>query len=615
MKRLSSLVAALLLASLVASTAVAQSGGFTPPHRPATGPVKPFDPNKPVPGKFTHPKLKGWINDTPDTGQFLADSVWILRVGPRVVTVGDFVNYYFSSYPEFRPGVDSVGRVQFLNSLLQKNVLGLAALSQNRPLAFEDRLALREVRQRTLATAVFQRFVADSVTVTEPEIRALWETYKWQQHFRHILVLDRNTAERVRRELVSGRTTWGAAVKKYSVSDNDPGREGDLGWGLRSKMDPLVANVVYALKPGETSLPVQDRQGWHIVQSVERRPQDPPAYEAFRNALRREIRSMKQTARSEVLLASLRVQTGMVYDSSNVVFASSRFGETMKVKQEAMSNSFEIDGSIPEFAPEDTSRALATWRGGRFSLGSLLHAYSDVPPVLRPSLNVPDAVFGFVESIVLEPSLAEYGAQKGLENDPLVKRPMNEKLEELMVEKMYQDSIGTRIWVSKDERKAYYQQHLEGFFTFASVEFAAILRHNKAGADSVERALKAGADPRAIIAADSAKGFVSGTIQTRGQNEQGTYQKALFEEMRPGDVQVRGPDRSGDFAILKVLKYDGGRQLSYEESEAMIDESMQNIKAEAALKAMLARLKARYDVASRPELLLLIKLVDPSIDE
>jgi hypothetical protein len=63
-----------------------------------------------------------------------------------------------------------------------------------------------------------------------------------------------------------------------------------------------------------------------------------------------------------------------------------------------------------------------------------------------------------------------------------------------------------------------------------------------------------------------------------------------------------------------VLSYDGGRQLSYEESEAMIDESLQNQKSEKALNDMIARLQKRYPVAMRPELVMLVKLVDPSVD-
>ena len=39
------------------------------------------------------------------------------------------------------------------------------------------------------------------------------------------------------------------------------------------------------LKPGETSQPVQDNEGWHIVQSIERKPMDPPSYEAIQRML------------------------------------------------------------------------------------------------------------------------------------------------------------------------------------------------------------------------------------------------------------------------------------------------------------------------------------------
>ncbi len=603
-----------LAAALPAAAQAAEAPRPRPASRPAPGVPQPVDPNKPVPGKFTHPKLKGWINDVPDTGQFLPDSVWLLRVGPRVTTVRSYLESWFTSYPEFRPSQDSIGRVQFLNTLLNRDVMGLTATAQERALGFEDRLALRETRQRSLANAVYRRFVQDSVQVSEPEVRALWETYHWLQHYRHILVTDRSLAERVRRELISGRIAWVAAVKKYSIATNDKGPDGDLGWARRDKMDPGIAYRVYGLKPGETSHPVQDREGWHIVQSIERKSISPPDFRAVARALRDQIFGERAAERSERLLARLRVQNGMVYDTANVVFASSRFGQTMKVKQEAMAATFEIDGSVPEFGGEDTSRVLARWNGGRFSLGSLLHAFSHLPAVMRPALNFPDAVFSFVETTVLEPSIAEHGAQRGLEQDPLVAEPLRLKREELVVEHMYQDSVGSRVWVSKDERRAYYQKNLSQFFTYPWVQFAALVRDSKAGADSVERALSSGRSLFELLAADSAAGRISGTLQVRNQHEQGPYHKALFEEMRPNDVQVRGPDSQGDYAILQLISYNQGRQLSYEESESMIDASLQNIKAEQALQGMIERQKKRYDIAWRPELVMLIRLLDPTLD-
>jgi len=556
-----------------------------------------------------HPKFRGWINSVPDTGQFLPDSVWLLQVGPRVTRVADFVERWFGAYPEFRPPPDSLGRVKFLQNLINKDVLGLTALALDRPLGFEDRLALREARERALSQAVYQRFVHDSVRVSDDEIRALWETYKWNQHLRHIVLPDRNAAASVRRELVAGRVSWSAAVKKYSLAGAGSTPDGDLGWVDRRKMDRAIANVAFALHPGQISEPVQDAEGWHLVQSVDRKPAVPPLFEALRRGFREDIFSAKASVYVQRMLAMLRVEAGVRYDTANAVFASQTFRATRKVGMSGRTPSIEIDAGEPEFSNADTARTLATWSGGgRYSLGDLVHSYSAVQPLVRPSLNAPDALIAFVETTILSPKLAEYGARHGLEHDPLVEKAISKKREELLVEHLYQDSISARVWVSKEERKAYYQKNRNGFVTYPSVDFAAIARASRAGADSVERALRSGVSARAILAADSAAGLVSGSIQFRSQAEQGPYHQELFEEMRPGDIHVRGPDKSGDYVIIQLLSFDPGRQLSFEEAETVIDESLQNLKSDEALQSLVERLKKRYEIRWRPELVTLVRL-------
>jgi hypothetical protein len=405
-------------------------------------------------------------------------------------------------------------------------------------------------------------------------------------------------------------------VKKYSLVSADSFPDGDMGWLRRERIDPLLGNIIFALKPGEISKPVHDTQGWHIVQSLERRPRSAPGYRAMRRKLRGELEVDRAAPYTERILAHLRAQENVRHDSVNVKFASKRFGVAVQIQPNDLGGTINVDERIPEFSAQDTSRALVTWRnGGRYSIGDLVHAYSDIPPILRPALNVPEALTAFVESIILEPKLADYGAERGLEKDPLVQEAIEKKREELAVGHMYQDSVARFVWVSKDERKAYYEKHKPQFHTYAKVTFAAIARGSKEGADSVARQLTSGVAAATIIAADSAAGWKSGTIQERGQNERGSYHVALFEEMRKGDVQVRGPDKEGYYAILQVLEHDPGMQLTYEMSEHMIDESLQNQKSEAALKALIERLRKRFDIAWRPELAMYIMIVDPTLKD
>jgi len=84
---------------------------------------------------------------------------------------------------------------------------------------------------------------------------------------RHILVKDEKTAINVLKQLQESGD-WMNIAKKES---NDPGSKengGDLGWFGKGAMAQGFEDVVFKLKVGEISNPVQTTFGWHIIQSL-----------------------------------------------------------------------------------------------------------------------------------------------------------------------------------------------------------------------------------------------------------------------------------------------------------------------------------------------------------
>jgi hypothetical protein len=219
-------------------------------------------------------------------------------------------------------------------------------------------------------------------------------------------------------------------------------------------------------------------------------------------------------------------------------------------------------------------------------------------------------VINQVNGVVLEPYRAQLAREAGLDKDPETVARIQGKLEQLLVERMYQDSVGSKTWVSREDRLTYYNEHKKDFFTFPAVDYAAIFRYTKSGADSLMLALKGGAKPQDIITADSLRGEVTGGTHHMMEAEHSPYHKVLFEELRPGQMTMVGPDRTGVYMVLQLINYDPGHQLTFEESQSIADESMQNIKSEQALNAMIDRLSKRFDIASRPELVMKIRFVD-----
>ncbi|HTR97842.1 MAG TPA: peptidyl-prolyl cis-trans isomerase [Candidatus Acidoferrales bacterium] len=577
---------------------------------PSTAPMAPVSRTG---TKANAPARRGleYIDGIPDTGQFLPDTTWLARVNDRVTRISDFVADYFSGNPEFRPGPDSLGRVEFLNNLIDHDVMGLVALSAGRPFDFEDRAQLREDEATILSNAVFERYVSDSVKVTEADVDEVGRQLGFRARFRHILFADPVLAEQVRREIVGGRIDWNTAVKRYTIAKDDVGSDGDLGWLDRSKLSNDLAFTLYSLHPGQTSQVIEDLRGFHLVQMTDRKDVEAPDIRPMRNIIRKQLIAARSGARAEVIQKMLRERVGLAYDTTNVKYVSSKFGDAVAFKQDAFGPILDISGTVPEFSPEDTAKTLATWKGGRLSIGQFLHAYSDITPVARPNLNFPAAVMSQIDATALLPYQVDLARERGLDKDPRTIAQIAGKREELLVNHMYQDSVESHVYVTAQQRRDYYEQNKRQFFTYQAVDFAAIVRHNQKGADSVMAALKSGARAPDILAADSLKGEVTGSIKHMREDEHGPYAKILFEELRPGEATVTGPDRVGDYLCLQLLKYDPGHQLTFEESQNMIDESLQNIQADARLKALLVGWRKRFAIASRPELVMRIKLLQP----
>jgi hypothetical protein len=592
---------------------------FATPSQPA--PTKTWKPPSLVPSpdstaKPARPPVN-WINDEPDTGQFLADTVLLARVEKREIRARGYLETYFASYAEYRPRPDSAGRLEFLNSMINKEVLGLTALSVNRPLGFEDRAVMREYTQRTLSNVLYQRAILDSVKVSEAELRRVYEQHKTALHLRHIVFATRSEAERVRADLIAKRITWKDAVRKYSIApEEDRKRDGDIGVKSRFGFDPVMAFEVFALKPGQTSQVMNDSQGYQLVQCVESRPVAAPAYEDIRSGIMTEVRSQKIQERSERLRAIQRNEIGMVYDTTNIEWACRHFIPTLSAGMDGSQGTMEINTAMPEFAPADTSRVLARHRYGRFTLGAFLDGYTGISPLMRPTVNDFEGMRGQIDGMVLEPYMAELAIRRGLDRDSMAVGQIEGRREEILVEHLYADSISSKVWIKPEDRRKYYNDNIAGFITYPKVTFAGILRPSRGSADSLAARLRAGEKAADLLRADSLQGRNTGSIQERSANDHGSpYYKLLFEELRPGKLSVEGPDREGSYAVIQLLSYDPGHQLKYEEVEHIVDESLQNIKAEEMLKAFLVRRKKLYRIEAHPERLARLRMVDPSLLE
>ena len=118
---------------------------------------------------------------------------------------------------------------------------------------------------------------------------------------RHILVETEDQAKSLIKKIKDGASFESLAQENSKSPDSSDG--GDLGYFTRSTVVPEFADMAFALKKGELSgKPVQTKVGWHVIQIVDRRPVQAPAFEDVADQIRNDLVGQ---ARGEVL-ADLR---------------------------------------------------------------------------------------------------------------------------------------------------------------------------------------------------------------------------------------------------------------------------------------------------------------------
>ncbi|MGQ9468014.1 MAG: peptidylprolyl isomerase [Anaerolineae bacterium] len=138
--------------------------------------------------------------------------------------------------------------------------------------AFRERLersgmTLQDLRAQLRAELLRAR-VLEHVQATVPEQAE-------QVHARHILVDTRERAEALLSQIQAG-ADFAQLARQYSQDESTRDAGGDLGWFPRGVLlAPEVEEAAFSLQAGQVSPVVQSQFGYHIVQTLERKQDEP----------------------------------------------------------------------------------------------------------------------------------------------------------------------------------------------------------------------------------------------------------------------------------------------------------------------------------------------------
>jgi peptidyl-prolyl cis-trans isomerase C len=152
---------------------------------------------------------------------------------------------------------------------------------------------VRLAQERALESAMLNKVVRPQVT--DEAVKARYDQDyagkpgDTEVHARHILVSDEATAKKVIADLKKGGD-FAALSKQYSKDPGAAQQGGDLGFFKKADMVPEFADAAFALKDNDvTPAPVKTQFGWHVIQTLEHRTSQPPAFEQPQDELRQQM--------------------------------------------------------------------------------------------------------------------------------------------------------------------------------------------------------------------------------------------------------------------------------------------------------------------------------------
>ena len=204
------------------------------------------------------------------------------------------------------------------------------ALNDPKTYRSEFTRGLIERTRRKMLEEKLRADVAGVLTPSEEELRAYYERYRLRYytpelvHVRHILIrvpsdADPERVERARQraeellERLREGESFEELARRYSEDELSAPQGGDYGWIQRG--DPTgeaFVELAFSLqKPGEIGGPVRTERGFHLIQLVERRPEQGETFQEVADRVLRDYLLEKTQKRFQEWLAKYREEVGV----------------------------------------------------------------------------------------------------------------------------------------------------------------------------------------------------------------------------------------------------------------------------------------------------------------
>ncbi len=244
------------------------------------------------------------------TGKKEQDTVLAVVEGDRI-TESMFRKEAENLPPYIRPIVETqAGRMQFLDSLITRDLLMREALRRGLDRRDEVRARFEQARKSILLEALLRETAENAPGLSDQELRNYYEEHKASYEegervrVRHILFKNEEQAVEMARRAKKGEPF----DRLMQEAESSGGKSADLGLIERGAFDKQFEEAAFGAPENSIVGPVKTIYGYHILEVREKRPAGLPPFEEVKGKIAAELREAAQREAFENLVDKLKKQ-------------------------------------------------------------------------------------------------------------------------------------------------------------------------------------------------------------------------------------------------------------------------------------------------------------------
>jgi peptidyl-prolyl cis-trans isomerase SurA len=241
---------------------------------------------------------------------------------------------------------------------------------------------------------------------------------------------------------------FSSLVSQFSEDAGSKQNGGDLGYFDRRRMTQPFDSAVFSIHINEVTGPVRSQFGWHIIKKTEEKPYLP--YDKQKETLKNEYKKTKKYKDDyNKYVQDLKTKYKYTIADDGMNFLRSKF-DTVKTIAD-----YNLDSL---FSGPDKEKVLATYEGGELKISDLINHLNINRDFQRMALNE-QTVRMIINSAGESPVLNKRAAELNIEKDDEYVANLKDYENGLLVFRVDQDELWSKVKLNDDELKSYYESN------------------------------------------------------------------------------------------------------------------------------------------------------------